>query len=48
VEAAQAARAELEAATAKVIDRFVRAGAWLDEAALYRENLVSGVVGPMD
>lgn len=48
VEAAQAARAELEVATAKVIDRFVRAGAWLDEAALYRENLVSGVVGPMD
>lgn len=48
VEAAEAARADLEAAVVRVIDRFERAGAWLDEAALYRENLVSGVVGPMD
>ncbi len=48
VERAEAARGDLAAATARVIDRFERAGAWLDEAALYRENLVSGVVGPAD
>jgi len=45
---AEVARADLEASTARIIDRFERAGAWLDEAALYRENLVSGVVGMMD
>jgi biotin-dependent carboxylase-like uncharacterized protein len=45
---AEAARSDLDAVTARTIDRFERAGAWLDEAALYRENLVSGVVGPGD
>lgn len=48
VEQAEAVRAELTASTKRVIERFERAGAWLDEAALYRENLVSGVVGMMD
>ena len=43
---AEAARVALDATLTRVIDRFERAGAWLDEAALYRENLVSGVVGP--
>ena len=44
VEAAEAARAAQEAGLRRMIDGLVPAGAWLDEAALYRENLISGVV----
>lgn len=42
---AEALRRVLEQRIARVIERFEPARAWLDEAALYRENLVSGVVG---
>lgn len=48
VDEAEDARRELDGAVARILERFERAGAWLDEAALYRENLVSGVVGPVD
>lgn len=44
VTAAEAARAEQEAALRRLMDGMVPAGAWLDEAALYRENLISGIV----
>lgn len=42
---AEAARRDLEQRVIRAIERFEPAGAWLDETALYRENLVSGVVG---
>lgn len=44
VEAAEAAIREHEAGLRRLIDGMIPAGAWLDEAALYRENLISGIV----
>ncbi len=46
VATAEQARVDLDTQTARVVERLEPAGAWLDEAALYQENLVSGVVGP--
>lgn len=46
VAAAEAARRVLEDRVARTIDRFGPAEAWLDEDALYRRNLVSGIVEP--
>ena len=48
VEAAEAAIHEREAGLRRVIDGMIPAGAWLDEAALYRENLISGIVRDAD
>lgn len=44
VEAAEAAISERETRLGRLIDGMIPAGAWLDEAALYRENLISGIV----
>ncbi|MEQ9332042.1 biotin-dependent carboxyltransferase family protein [Thalassobaculum sp.] len=46
VEEAEAARRALEERIARVVDRFVPAEPWLDEDALYRRNLVSGLAEP--
>ncbi len=46
VEEAEAARRVLEDRIARIVDRFVPAEPWLDEDALYRRNLVSGIVEP--
>jgi biotin-dependent carboxylase-like uncharacterized protein len=43
--AAETALRELHAQVTRVIDRFGSTDPWLDLEALYRENLVSGVVG---
>ena len=48
VEAAEAAFRAREADLRRVIDGMIPAGAWLDEAALYRENLISGIVRETD
>ena len=45
---AELLRREMEQRVTKLIEWFEPAGAWLDEAASYRENLVSGVVGSAD
>jgi biotin-dependent carboxylase-like uncharacterized protein len=44
VEQAEQAIREKEAMLRRLIDGMIPAGAWLDEAALYRENLISGIV----
>jgi 5-oxoprolinase (ATP-hydrolysing) subunit C len=44
IEAAEAAIRDREARLRRLIDTMIPAGAWLDEAALYRENLISGIV----
>ncbi|MDE0811705.1 MAG: biotin-dependent carboxyltransferase family protein [Alphaproteobacteria bacterium] len=44
IEAAEAAIRDQEAGLRRQIDGMISAGAWLDEAALYRENLISGIV----
>ncbi len=44
VEQAEQAVRERETALRRLIDGMIPAGAWLDEAALYRENLISGIV----
>lgn len=44
VEAAEEARRAQETELRRLLGRFTPASAWLDEAALYRENLISGVV----
>jgi 5-oxoprolinase (ATP-hydrolysing) subunit C len=46
IEAAEAAIRDREAQIRRLIDGTIPAGAWLDEAALYRENLISGIVSP--
>jgi len=48
VEAAEAAIRAREAELRRLIDVMIPAGAWLDEAALYRENLISGIVRETD
>jgi len=48
VEAAEAAIRERETGLRRLIDGMIPAGAWLDEAALYRENLISGIVREAD
>lgn len=48
VEAAEAAIRAREAELCRLIDGMIPAGAWLDEAALYRENLISGIVRETD
>jgi len=45
VAAAEAERRALEARLARTVERFGPAEPWLDEDALYRGNLVDGVVG---
>jgi biotin-dependent carboxylase-like uncharacterized protein len=44
VEAAEAERRAREVGLRRLISAMAPAGAWLDEAALYRENLISGIV----
>jgi 5-oxoprolinase (ATP-hydrolysing) subunit C len=44
VEVAEAAIRERETRLRRLMDGVLPAGAWLDEAALYRENLISGIV----
>jgi 5-oxoprolinase (ATP-hydrolysing) subunit C len=44
IEAAESAARERESRLRRLIDGLIPAGAWLDEAALYRENLISGIV----
>ena len=44
IETAEAAVRERETRLRRLIDTMIPAGAWLDEAALYRENLISGIV----
>jgi len=44
VEGAEEARREQERAVLKLLSSLTPAAAWLDESALYRENLISGVV----
>jgi biotin-dependent carboxylase-like uncharacterized protein len=44
VEAAEAERRAREALLRRLIEAMAPAGAWLDEAALYRENLISGII----
>ena len=44
IDAAEAAIRERETALRRLIDGMIPAGGWLDEAALYRENLISGIV----
>lgn len=46
VEEAEAARRLLEERIDRIVDRFGPAEPWLDEDALYRRNLVSGIVEP--
>lgn len=48
VEEAEAARRGLEDRIARTIERFGPAEPWLDEDALYRRNLVSGIVGSVE
>ncbi|MBO6563055.1 MAG: biotin-dependent carboxyltransferase [Nisaea sp.] len=48
VEGAEDARRAQEKAIRKLLDALTPAAAWLDEAALYRENLISGVVQVSD
>lgn len=48
VDDAEAARQTLEDRTARTIERFGAADPWLDEDALYKGNLVSGMVGSSD
>jgi 5-oxoprolinase (ATP-hydrolysing) subunit C len=45
VEMAEAEIRDREVKLRRMIDGFIPAGAWLDETALYRENLISGIVG---
>jgi allophanate hydrolase subunit 2 len=46
VEEAEAARRVLEERIDRIVERFGPAEPWLDEDALYRRNLVSGIVEP--
>jgi len=48
VEEAEAARRVLEDRIARTVERFGPAEPWLDEDALYRRNLVSGIVGSVE